>query len=284
MGYRLYTDKDRTVGDVLGGGKIEGGKFYWVRVDYTVDEECTIDWHNYTHVMNGCVNYSHMDSYTGAYAYFRMYVPANEAEVTGSLNITCCSTPEPSGYAEEYPYFWIDSNMAHSVVEQKWMKGDTQFSGTFEQGETYTLYISVTLSDGSKVPEGAYVTFNGEAPTSVEYDGNLMVVRNDYKVDSLITFSLPDSLTTIEDEAFESSAAEMIVIPSGCTSIGSRAFTDCPNLKYLVIYSNSITIADDALEGNFEATGACSVTIISPAKTDAHMWAMDHGMNWQQLN
>ena len=47
---------------------------------------------------------------------------------------------------------------------------------------------------------------------------------------------------------------------------------------------SKIIVADNALEGNFEATGACSVTIVCPVKTDAHMWAMDHGVNWQQLN
>ena len=273
-----------SVGDALGGGKIEGGKFYWVRVDYTVDEEYSIDWNNYTHVMNGSVSYSHMDSYTGEYACFRMYVPANGAEATGSLNINCYTRPEPFGYAEEYPYLWIDGNMACSVVEQKWMKGNAQFSGTFEQGETYTLYAAVQMNDGSKFPVGTHVTVNGETPTSVRTDGNLLVVTKDYKVDSLMTFKLPASLTTIEAEAFEGSVAEAFEIPAGCTSIGSRAFANCPNLKVLIIRSSSINIADDALEGNFEATGACRVTIISPEGSDLPSWCKQHGVNWQPLN
>ncbi len=283
-GYQLYSDSDGYVGDALLSGKIEGGKFYWVRVDYTVDEEYSIDWNNYTHVMNGSVSYSHMDSYTGEYAYFRMYVPANGAEATGSLNISCYSTPEPFGYADEYPYFGYDSNMACGIVEQKWMKGDAQFIGAFEQGETYTLYAAVQMNDGSKFPTGVYVTVNGETPTSVRADGNLLIVTKDYKVDSLLTFKLPAALKAIEAEAFEGSTAEAFEIPEGCTSIGSRAFANCPNLKVLIIRSSSITIADDALAGNFEATGACSITIISPAKTDAHIWAMEHGVNWQPLN
>ena len=174
--------------------------------------------------------------------------------------------------------------MACGIVEQKWMKGDEQFSGIFEQGETYTLYAAVKMEIGSKFPTGVYVTVNGETPTSVRTDGNLLIVTKDYKVDSLLTFKLPAALKAIEAEAFEGSTAEAFEIPEGCTSIGSRAFANCPNLKVLIIRSSSITIADDALAGNFEATGACRVTIISPEGSDLPSWCKQHGVNWQPLN
>ena len=283
-GYQLYSDSDGYVGDALIGGKIEGGRFYWVRVDYTIDEEYNIDWYNYSHVMNGCIVSTHYDMSENCYACFRMYVPANGAEATGTLDIGCYGLPEAFGKADAYPYFSLNGTLNGMLVDQMWMKGEEWFAGTYEQGETYTLYASVQMSDGSKVPEGAYVTVNGEAPTSIEYSGNLLIVTKDYKVGSLVTFKLPAALTTIADEAFEGSVAEAFEIPAGCTSIGSRAFADCPNLKYLVIYSNSISIADDALEGNMEATGACRVTIMSPEDSDLPSWCKQHGVNWQPLN
>ena len=283
-GYQLYSDSDGYVGDALIGGKIEGGKFYWVRVDYTIDEEYNIDWYNYSHVMNGCIVSTNYDMSDNCYAYFRMYVPTNGAEATGTLDIGCYGLPEAFGQADAYPYFSLSGTLNGMLVDQMWMKGEEWFAGTFEQGETYTLYASVMMSDGSKVPEGVYVTVNGEAPTSIEYSGNLLIVTKDYKVDSMTTFKLPAAITTIEAEAFEGSIAEAFEIPAGCTSIGSRAFANCPNLKVLIIRSSSINIADDALEGNFEATGACRVTIISPEGSDLPSWCKQHGVNWQPLN
>ncbi|MBE5796384.1 MAG: hypothetical protein E7327_03295 [Clostridiales bacterium] len=66
----------------------------------------------------------------------------------------------------------------------------------------------------------------------------------------LKTLKLPAALTVIEDEAFVGIAAEVVVIPASCTSIGSHAFADCPNLKYIVMpKGGSITTANDAFEG-----------------------------------
>lgn len=174
--------------------------------------------------------------------------------------------------------------MECSVVEQKWMKGDEQFSGIFEQGETYTLYAAVKMEIGSKFPAGVNVTIHGGKPTSVRVEGDRLIVTKDYRVGSLLTFKLPAGLQAIEAEAFEGSTAEAFEIPAGCTSIGSRAFADSPNLKVLIIRGNSISIADDALAGNFEGTGACRVTIISPEDSDLPSWCKQHGVNWMPLN
>lgn len=59
---------------------------------------------------------------------------------------------------------------------------------------------------------------------------------------------LPAVLREIEAEAFAGIAADIVVVPAGCTSIGSRAFADCPNLKTVYIPS-SASIAADAFEG-----------------------------------
>ena len=66
----------------------------------------------------------------------------------------------------------------------------------------------------------------------------------------LSTLELPDSLTEIGAEAFTGVAAEVVIIPASCTSIGSRAFADCKNLKYIVLpLGADITPANDAFEG-----------------------------------
>lgn len=59
---------------------------------------------------------------------------------------------------------------------------------------------------------------------------------------------LPSMLEAIEEEAFEGLACEAIIVPNGCTSIGSHAFRNCKNLKYIRIPAG-VEIASDAFEG-----------------------------------
>ncbi len=61
--------------------------------------------------------------------------------------------------------------------------------------------------------------------------------------------SLPADLKTIEEEAFAGAAFEAVLLPDGCTAIGSRAFADCPNLVYVRIPASVVSIAEDAFAG-----------------------------------
>ena len=71
---------------------------------------------------------------------------------------------------------------------------------------------------------------------------------------SLNVLVLPDSLETIEAEAFASVAAELIMIPDRCTSIDPDAFENCLNLRYILIPAG--------LEISPEAFGGCPNVII----------------------
>jgi hypothetical protein len=65
------------------------------------------------------------------------------------------------------------------------------------------------------------------------------------------TLVLPASTKTIGDSAFAGSRAEVVRIPKGCTAIGSLAFADCPNLRYVVLPPDAdLTIAEDAFKGS----------------------------------
>jgi len=285
QGCKLYTEREMgLIGKPLTSGRIEGGQFYWVRVDYSLAKGYAINLSGCQHMMNGTIVSYNYEPLEDRHVYFHVYVPMNGAEATGSLDVLYFAQPEAFGYADMYDFAELDTNMACSIVELKWMKDDERFSGMFEHGETYTFCVEVRMDDNIAFPDHMYVTFAGETPTSVKVDGNLLIVTKDYKMDSQVTFKLPAELTTIKAEAFEGSIAEAFDIPAGCTSVGSRAFANCPNLKVLIIRSSSISIADDALAGNFEETGACRVTIISPADSNLPSWCKQHGVNWQPLN
>ena len=68
-------------------------------------------------------------------------------------------------------------------------------------------------------------------------------------VTEMIYATLPGNLKVIEAEAFAGAAFEAVIIPDGCTTIGSRAFADCPNLLYVRIPASVTAIAEDAFEG-----------------------------------
>ena len=67
--------------------------------------------------------------------------------------------------------------------------------------------------------------------------------------DELDTLPLPESLLTIEKEAFAGIQAQCVVIPENVKTIASRAFADSGNLKKVILKSAATKRADDAFEG-----------------------------------
>lgn len=68
-------------------------------------------------------------------------------------------------------------------------------------------------------------------------------------IEDVTVYKLPSGLKTIEEEAFAGLPCQVIIIPQGCTTIGSRAFADCEELLYVQIPDSVSRIADDAFEG-----------------------------------
>lgn len=72
------------------------------------------------------------------------------------------------------------------------------------------------------------------------------------EIPALNTLDVPEfpaQLTTIGDGAFEGALFGAVIIPDTVTSIGSRAFADCPNLVYVYIPSGVTSVALDAFAG-----------------------------------
>lgn len=58
---------------------------------------------------------------------------------------------------------------------------------------------------------------------------------------------LPPSIAIIGDQAFSGTAAEVIIVPFGCAKIADDAFSDCPNLKYIINHSELEILAPDGV-------------------------------------
>jgi hypothetical protein len=82
---------------------------------------------------------------------------------------------------------------------------------------------------------------------------------NHFDLADMDVLYLPESLTTIQMNAFENNACEAVVIPEECQSVGSHAFRNCKNLQY-VRMPYDLEIAPDAFEGcgqvQFERIGS----------------------------
>lgn len=63
---------------------------------------------------------------------------------------------------------------------------------------------------------------------------------------SLKTIILPDTLTTIGDEAFKESGLVSIIIPASVRVVGNGAFAMCSQLVYVEIQGENTVIHQDA--------------------------------------
>ena len=68
-------------------------------------------------------------------------------------------------------------------------------------------------------------------------------------LENLNVLRLPAGTIEIEEEAFAGIAADVVIIPEGCTEIGNRAFADCPNLIYVRLPDSVTSISEDAFTG-----------------------------------
>ncbi|MBR2527751.1 MAG: leucine-rich repeat protein [Blautia sp.] len=91
-------------------------------------------------------------------------------------------------------------------------------------------------------------------------------------------FSLPMGLTTIEEEAFANNAFTCVFIPVTVTKIGSKAFSNCPNLRAVEILADEVDIAVDAFS---DVTG---LTIYCHKYSDAEWYAKQLGFEIKYID
>lgn len=100
--------------------------------------------------------------------------------------------------------------------------------------------------------EGSHCSKCGTVLKAQQVVPKLPRVPNDFDLDGVAEpiMTLPGALTAIQDGAFEGGAAEVIIIPEGVTSIGSRAFANMPKLKIVFMPESVKTISFDAFDGS----------------------------------
>ena len=138
----------------------------------------------------------------------------------------------------EPTYTWNEENTEVTAI--RICMNDTEHV----QFETVGVQCVVTVSPTQTV-EGEYklvsAAFENEAFTIQEKAGGTIPALG-----TLSTPTFPTNLRIIEDEAFEGTSFQAVIIPDTVTTIGSRAFANCRTLVYVYIPASVTTIAPDA--------------------------------------
>ena len=111
-----------------------------------------------------------------------------------------------------------------------------------QAGKTRTAYI-----DTEDLSAGVY-TIQAECKGDTGYTDSATSRKVLVMDRGWTKLTLPAALGTIEEEAFAGVTAQAVLIPDGCTAIGSRAFAGCENLIYIKVPAEA-EIAADAFEG-----------------------------------
>ena len=162
-----------------------------------------------------------------------------------------------------------------------------------EPGETLPLTVTVTTRRDTLVNKAVSFSSSNELVANVEENGvvtavapgiatitarcingtalECVVVVGGYE-STLPQLRIPETTAAILEETYAGSGVVSVVIPEGVTSIGSRAFADCAQLKLIVIPATVTEIAADAFEGT-------NAIIITSDGAAAQEYAQASGMN-----
>ena len=196
---------------------------------------------------------------------------------SGCSSLTSVTIPESVTSIGGGAFFGCSSLTSVTIPEGVTSIGNSTFSGCSSL-TSVTIPESVTSIDWYAFNEcsnlkDVYYSGTKEQWESIDIDeGNDPLRMATIHYGTAPDFILPDSLTTIEAEAFEGGAFRYVQLSEGTASISSRAFADCPNLTYIYIPEATTGIAADAFEG------VSDLTILGRSGSYAEFYAQRNGI------
>ena len=127
---------------------------------------------------------------------------------------------------------------------------DVYYAGT--EDEKAVLMKNTKMDNDGLTNENVYWHYgaSGECAIGIHHlvNGVCRSCHRSFDISGMTVVQLPEDLTVLEAEALRGTGAQAVIVPAGCTEIGSRAFADCPDLQY-VLLPEGVTLATDALSG-----------------------------------
>ena len=132
-------------------------------------------------------------------------------------------------------------------------------NGGYGTPQTQTAYYRNDLTLSALRPTRLGYEFLGWAKTS-DAGSAAYLPGGSYSVETDLTLyavwkqahrgELPDDLEGVEEKSFAGTLLQEIVVPEGCSAIGSKAFSNSPSLTAVVIPDSVTQIAADAFENS----------------------------------
>ncbi len=172
-----------------------------------------------------------------------------------------CNIPDYAQYLpylgkeSEYfviPFTYHEGDFIHTdegnfwgIVDHFYFETDVEYIGHEYRGGYGEIYLS---APPTTIVCQCYALRTIEIPDSVKSISFPICI-------SLESITLPNSVTSIEDEAFSScTSLNSITIPDSVTKIGKNAFTDCVNLTEVIIPENVTEFGKGAFAGCISLT------------------------------
>lgn len=151
---------------------------------------------------------------------------------------------------------------------------EDQFAEAYPDGYADFYSWTSSNSDVATVKDGIVTTKKpGDVDVTFVYNGCSHIFRLKFiQVKNMLV--LPESLQAIHEEAFTSTDAQQVVIPSVCTAIGSDAFRDMDKLMF-------VSVPDSVTEIEEGAFADCpNLTLLCQSMNAAAEYAQTHGIPW----
>ncbi len=133
-----------------------------------------------------------------------------------------------------YGAFWACENLTDAIIlgDKTRIKSVDEY---YDYDASFDGTVTIHCYRNSEAEEWAWSNGNPIVYLDVEIPS----------LDELDVLYLPAGLKFISAEAFAGSACQAVVVPTGCESIGARAFANCPNLIYAKVPAGTV-IAENA--------------------------------------
>ena len=188
-----------------------------------------------------------------------------------ALTLTGVTFPKRSGTYTSVPELFSADQTINFVSPLSLFTSTGTFATlSFKVNENATANSDLTVCIEFEEDDVFDMVFNN-VPLRAS-NGSVRLSGEDIQGDMTV---LPQAMKIIEEEAFMNTSFYYVVLPEGATTIASKAFANCTDLKYIYIPESTKNIASDAFQN------VIALTIYGKSGSYAQTYAEQHGYTFR---